>query len=81
MDPELKGRLCAEFAPEVERLGRHRPRPIALVQTRRRTPSHERQKAGACVLESQAFDPFSKERFAGVFKDLLEQDAGVRLTI
>jgi len=39
------------------------------------------REAGRAFLESKAFDPFSKERFAGIFKDLLEQDAGVRTTI
>jgi hypothetical protein len=39
------------------------------------------REAGRSFLESKAFNSFSKERFAGVFKDLLEQDAGVRLTI
>ena len=39
------------------------------------------REAGRAFLESKAFNPFSKERFAGIFKDLLEQDAGVRLTL
>ena len=39
------------------------------------------REAGRAFLELKAFNPFSKERFAGIFKDLLEQDAGVRLTI
>ncbi len=31
--------------------------------------------AGRAFLESEAFEPFSAERFAAIFKDLLEQDA------
>jgi len=37
--------------------------------------------AGRAFLESQAFEPFSKERFAAIFRDLLEEDAGHRATI
>jgi hypothetical protein len=39
------------------------------------------REAGRAFLESKAFNPFSEERFAGIFKDLLEQDAGLRTTI
>lgn len=39
------------------------------------------REAGRAFLESRAFDPFSKESFAGIFRDLLEQDAGVRTTV
>jgi hypothetical protein len=39
------------------------------------------REAGRAFLESNAFNPFSKERFASIFKDLLEQDAGLRTTI
>jgi len=37
--------------------------------------------AGRAFLESRAFEPFSKERFAGIFRDLLEQDAGIHTTL
>lgn len=39
------------------------------------------REAGRAFLESVAFEPFSKETFAGIFRDLLEQDAGVRVTV
>ena len=39
------------------------------------------ERRGRAFLESQPFDPFSKERFAGIFRDVLEQDAGIRLTL
>jgi hypothetical protein len=42
---------------------------------------HRYRDAGRAFLESAAFEPFSKERFAGIFRDLLEQDAGVRTII
>ena len=37
--------------------------------------------AGRAFLESEAFEPFSAERFAAIFKDLLEQDAAVQMTM
>lgn len=37
--------------------------------------------AGRAFLESPAFAPFSKQTFAGIFRGLLEQDAGVRVTV
>ena len=37
--------------------------------------------AGRAFLESDAFAPFSKEHFARLFRDLLEQDAGVRVSL
>lgn len=37
--------------------------------------------AGRAFLESRAFEPFSRERFAEIFRDILEQDAGVRITL
>ena len=37
--------------------------------------------AGRAFLESRAFEPFSKETFAGIFRDLLEKDAGVQATV
>jgi hypothetical protein len=37
--------------------------------------------AGRAFLESRAFEPHSKERFAGIFRDLLERDAGIRAKI
>ena len=37
--------------------------------------------AGRAFLESCAFEPFSKERFAGIFRDLLEEYAGVHTTV
>jgi alpha(1,3/1,4) fucosyltransferase len=37
--------------------------------------------AGRSFLESQMFEPFSKEHFAEIFGDLLEQDTGVRTTV
>jgi alpha(1,3/1,4) fucosyltransferase len=39
------------------------------------------REAGRAFLESPAFTPFSKQAFAGIFRDLLEQDAGVRVTV
>ena len=39
------------------------------------------REAGRAFFESSAFSPFSKEAFAGIFRDLLEQDAGVRVTV
>jgi hypothetical protein len=39
------------------------------------------REAGRAFLESKAFDPFSRERFAHIFKELLEQDAGVRVNL
>jgi alpha(1,3/1,4) fucosyltransferase len=39
------------------------------------------RNAGREFLESDAFGPFSEERFSGIFRDLLEQDAGVLTTI
>jgi hypothetical protein len=39
------------------------------------------REAGRVFLESISFDPFSKEHFAGIFKELLEQDVGVCTTI
>jgi len=37
--------------------------------------------AGRAFLESPAFEPFSKERFAGIFRDLLAEDAAVQTTV
>jgi hypothetical protein len=37
--------------------------------------------AGRAFLESSAFDPWSKERFAGIFATLLAEDGGVHVTI
>lgn len=37
--------------------------------------------AGRAFLESGAFEPFSRETFAGIFRTLLEEDAGVRTTV
>jgi len=37
------------------------------------------REAGRAFLESPAFEPFSKETFAGIFRDMLEEDAGVRV--
>ena len=37
--------------------------------------------AGRAFLQSKAFEPFSKEHFAGIFRDMLEQDAGLRTTV
>ena len=42
---------------------------------------HRYRDAGRAFLESKAFEPFSRERFATIFRDLLEQDAGARVTI
>jgi hypothetical protein len=42
---------------------------------------HRYRDAGRAFLESEAFEPFSVECFAGIFRDLLEQDAGIRTTI
>jgi hypothetical protein len=39
------------------------------------------REAGRAFLESEAFDPFSKERFASMFRDVLEEDAGIRMSI
>lgn len=39
------------------------------------------REAGRAFLESAAFEPFSRETFAGIFSSLLEQDAGVHVTI
>jgi len=39
------------------------------------------REAGRAFLESPKFEPFSKETFAGIFRDLLEEDAGVRATV
>ena len=39
------------------------------------------REAGRAFLESSAFEPFSRENFAGIFRTLLEADAGVRTTI
>jgi hypothetical protein len=39
------------------------------------------REAGRAFLESPAFTPFSKETFAGIFRDLLEEDAGVRVSV
>ena len=39
------------------------------------------REAGRAFLESPAFTPFSKEAFAGIFRDLLEEDAGVRVRV
>lgn len=37
------------------------------------------RNAGRAFLESSAFAPFSKETFAGLFRDMLEQDANVHV--
>ena len=39
------------------------------------------REAGRAFLEFPAFTPFSKETFAGIFRDLLEEDAGVRVSV
>ena len=39
------------------------------------------REAGRAFLESPKSEPFSKETFAGIFRDLLEQDAGVRVIV
>ncbi|MEO8456122.1 MAG: glycosyltransferase family 10, partial [Sphingomicrobium sp.] len=39
------------------------------------------REAGRGFLESPKFEPFSKERFAGLFRDMLEEDAGIRVTV
>ena len=39
------------------------------------------REAGRAFLESPAFEPFSKEAYAGIFRDLLEEDAGVRVSV
>lgn len=39
------------------------------------------REAGRAFLESPKFAPFSRQAFAGIFRDLLEQDAGVRVTV
>ena len=46
-----------------------------------RTAIRGYRDAGRSFLESSTFEPFSKESFAGIFKTLLEQDAGVHVTI
>jgi hypothetical protein len=37
--------------------------------------------AGRAFLESKAFDPFSKERFADIFEAILNEDAGIRMAV
>lgn len=37
--------------------------------------------AGRAFLESPRYDPFSKEAFAGLFQQMLAEDAGVRATV
>jgi len=39
------------------------------------------REAGRAFLESKAFDPFSKERFAGIFEAMLKEDAGIRMAV
>jgi alpha(1,3/1,4) fucosyltransferase len=39
------------------------------------------REAGRAFLESPGFTPFSKETFAGIFRDLLEEDAKVRVSV
>ena len=39
------------------------------------------REAGRAFLESPKFEPFSKETFAGLFRDMLELDAGVRVSV
>jgi hypothetical protein len=39
------------------------------------------REAGRAFLEGPAFAPFSKEAYAGIFCDLLEEDAGVRVRV
>jgi alpha(1,3/1,4) fucosyltransferase len=39
------------------------------------------REAGRAFLESDAFEPFSREAFAGLFRTLLEEDAGVRVAV
>jgi alpha(1,3/1,4) fucosyltransferase len=39
------------------------------------------REAGRAFLESPTFEPFSKETFAGLFRDMLYEDAGVRVNV
>lgn len=39
------------------------------------------REAGRAFLESPAFEPFSQETFAGIFRDLLARDAGVQVAL
>jgi hypothetical protein len=39
------------------------------------------REAGRSFLESPVFEPFSKERFAAIFRDMLAQDVGIQTTV
>lgn len=53
----------------------------AFLKSLDRTAVSRYRDAGRAFLESKAFEPFSKERFAEIFKDLLEEDAGIHTTV
>lgn len=53
----------------------------AFLKTLDRAAIRRYRDAGRALLESKSFEPFSKEHFVGIFRDLLEQDAGIHAAI